>query len=114
MDKRSGIIYTTALSVFIAAGVAFTPRIIADDPAKTAPVISIAITDDATKRAILDAYNAAMAADKDFTIVLLQAKVRYRVAEDWRFNVGTMMFSPPPAIVAPPTPSVKLPPKESQ
>ena len=57
----------------------------------------VLITDEATKKALTDSYKAILAADKDFQIALLKARIKYKVDETWIINLDTLTFIPPPA-----------------
>lgn len=55
----------------------------------------VAIIDDPTKKSIETAYKALLSADKDFQIILLKARIKYKVDESWSLDLGTMTFHPP-------------------
>ena len=82
------------VGLLILALIVFTVCVIrADDKVAPKP---IQITDEATRRAIQDSYNAVVSANKDLQIALLNAKVKYHVDETWRIDLTTLTFSPPP------------------
>lgn len=55
----------------------------------------IPITDEPTKKTLVDAYQVILAADKDFQIALLKARIKYKVDETWPIDLRTLTFVPP-------------------
>lgn len=55
----------------------------------------VPITDEATRKTLVDTYKAIVAADKDFQIALLKARLKYKVDETWNIDLETLTFHPP-------------------
>lgn len=88
MKPTKAILLCLILAFTVAVGADEKPKAVS----KPAP---ISVTDEATKRAVQDSYSGMVMATKDFQIAILQARVKYRVPEDWKLDLATLTFVPP-------------------
>ena len=99
MQKVAMLALLILASLFITVGLAQQPHAV-DSTAK--PLAPVPMTT-ADSKAVLDAYNAVVSANKDFQISLLKARITSRVDETWGLDLTTMTFTPPAVKAAAPT-----------
>ena len=99
MQKVAMLALLILASLFITVGLAQQPHAV-DSTAKPLAPVPMATAD---SKAVLDAYNAVVSANKDFQIALLKARITSRVDETWGLDLATMTFTPPAAKAAAPT-----------
>ena len=98
MQKVAMLALLILASLFITVGLAQQPHAV-DSTAKPLAPVPMAPAD---SKAVLDAYNAVVSANKDFQIALLKARITSRVDETWGLDLATMTFTPPAAKAAAP------------
>ena len=106
--KRSNVFL---IGLLLAVLVFFVVVVIrADDNKAASKPAPVQITDEVTKQAIQQGYQAVVMANKDFQIALLQARVKYHVNEDWRIDLATLTFTPPEPVIEKPVVTVPTKP----